>query len=446
MELYKKDQSLPRYTSYPTAPHFHNGVSVEEYSGWLSQLDPEDTLSLYLHIPFCDTLCWFCGCHTKITQRYDPVSKYIRSLLQEIKLVAPALKGRPLVTNIHFGGGSPTILTSNDFDLISMTLRDNFNFSDQVDFAVEIDPRGLTDKQIQSLSNLGVTRASIGVQDFNPEVQAAINRIQSFEETFRVITSLRKNGVNAINIDLLYGLPFQTKDTLSQTIDQVLKLSPDRISLFGYAHVPWMKKHQNLINDNNLPDLTERIKQADHCSQVLQDAGYIKIGMDHFAHPADTLAQAAETGTLRRNFQGYTTDSATAIIGMGASAISKLPQGYIQNKTAIGQYQSDISNQKLPVSRGLALTDEDKLRAYIIEMLMCSFRFSESRIKMKFGKLADSAIQDARMLMQIDNKNFTEPTSDGFTVTETGRPYIRIICAHFDKYLTENKARHSLAV
>ncbi len=445
-ELYKKDQSLPRYTSYPTAPHFHDGIKAEDYRHWLNSLNSKDTISLYIHIPFCDTLCWFCGCHTKITQRYDPISKYLSALHLEIALIASEINNRTPVTNIHFGGGSPTILSAGDFHKTTDILRKNFNLSENIDFAIEIDPRGLSDEQISSLATSGVNRVSIGVQDFNKKVQKAINREQTFQETSHVISELRNNAINAVNIDLLYGLPYQTLDSLKQTIEQVLSLTPDRISFFGYAHVPWMKKHQNLIEESALPDLEERIRQADYCSSLLLEAGYIKIGFDHFAHPDDSMAQAMQNATLKRNFQGYTTDTATAIIGLGASSIGKLPQGYIQNKPAIGQYQTDVANKQIPVARGLKLTEDDKLRAHIIETLMCTLRFSENEIRKVYGDIADTVIDEARTLVKLDNHNFTRLTSDGFTVTEAGRPYIRIICAHFDKYLTQNKARHSLAV
>ncbi len=445
-DIFQKTQSLPRYTSYPTAPHFHENIDRETYKSWLKQLGPESEISLYLHIPFCDTLCWFCGCHTKITRRYDPVAGYLKALLMEAEHVSSLISSEAKVTHIHFGGGSPTILSPDDFTRTITTLRNNFNISSGVKFAVEIDPRELTDEHIKALTDSGVNRASIGVQDFDPKVQKAINRIQTFEETAHVINGLRDNGVNSINIDLLYGLPYQTLESIRATIDKVMTLKPERVSFFGYAHVPWMKKHQSMIPEEALPDVEERMEQSDFSSRILEEAGYVRIGFDHFAHPDDHMVEALNNGTLRRNFQGYTTDNSTAIIGLGASSIGQLPQGYIQNRPEIGRYQAEIMNLGLATVRGYELNEDDKLRAFIIERLMCDLTFSEKTLLQNFGERSRPAILEARELLAHEESGYLTATPDGFRITEEGRPYIRMICAHFDAYLKLGKARHSLAV
>lgn len=445
-DTFQKNQSLPRYTSYPTAPHFHENINRETYKSWLKELNADSELSLYLHIPFCDTLCWFCGCHTKITRQYNPVSTYLKSLLQEALNVSSHISAAARVTHIHFGGGSPTILSTDDFSQTISTLKNSFNIIPDAHFAVEIDPRGLTLEHITSMTAAGVNRASIGIQDFNPKVQEAINRIQTFEETSEVITQLRENGGSSVNIDLLYGLPYQTLDSLKETIDKVISLKPERISFFGYAHVPWMKKHQSMIPEEALPGIDERMAQSEYSSRLLQEAGYVRIGFDHFAHPDDHMADALKNGTLRRNFQGYTTDNSTAVIGLGASAIGQFPQGYIQNRPEIGRYQAEIMNLGLATVRGYELNDDDRIRAFIIERLMCDLKFSEKMLQTRFGTRAAPLILEARQLLEHANNDYVVPTDDGFQITEKGRPYIRMICAHFDAYLKSGKGRHSLAV
>lgn len=321
----------PRYTSYPTAPHFHPAINGDVYAGWLRQLAPGQTLSLYVHIPYCDRLCWFCGCNTKQTLKYAPLTTYLAALDHEIATVAGLIDPGCKVTALHLGGGSPTMLKPEDILALDSMLRSRFNFAEVAEISVEMDPNDLDAGRYDAFAAIGMTRASIGVQDFDEQVQKAINRDQSFEQTLRVVNEVRARGVRSVNCDVLYGLPHQTRKTVEKTIAQVLSLAPDRIALFGYAHVPWMKTHQKMIDETVLPNVTERFAQMNRGASQITAAGYTAIGIDHFALPADSLAVAAASGHMHRNFQGYTSDTASALIGLGASSIGQLPQGYVLN-------------------------------------------------------------------------------------------------------------------
>jgi oxygen-independent coproporphyrinogen III oxidase len=437
---------VPRYTSYPTAPHFSEAVGAEAYAEWLGRLQRDASLSLYVHVPFCDTLCWFCGCHTKITRRYRPVGDYLDRLKKEIAAVAEQVEPGCGVRHIHWGGGSPTILKGDDIRGLADALRSAFSVEDEAEFAVEIDPRGLQAEELDALAAAGVTRASIGIQDFNPEVQEAINRVQPFEETQAVIEGLRERGIRAINTDLMYGLPNQTPDGIADTIDKVLTLGPDRIALFGYAHVPWMKRHQQMIPEASLPSVEERFSQADFAARLLVDAEYRRIGLDHFARADDPLALAAANGTLRRNFQGYTTDTADALIGFGASAIGRLPQGFVQNQVPIPDYLRRVDEAGIATVRGYEFTRDDLRRAHLIERLMCDMSLSWSQIERRIGPADDLRAETEEPLSAFARDGLIEMGRDGFAVTERGRPFVRTICSAFDAYLKTGQARHSIAV
>lgn len=437
---------VPRYTSYPTAPHFHAGVDSAVYRGWLQELPAGSRLSLYLHVPFCDRLCWFCGCHTKQTARYEPVARYLQSLLREIDAVAGLLDGRGVVTSVHFGGGSPSLLAPEDLEALGVRLRRLFRFAETAEISLELDPKDMDEARLDALATLGMTRASLGVQDFDPAVQAAINRFQTFEETRRIVEGVRARGAASVNLDVLYGLPLQTLDTIASTVDQVLELEPDRIALFGYAHVPWIKKHQTMIPDAQLPDLDGRFAQSQLAAARIEAAGYQRIGIDHFARPDDGMARTARDGALKRNFQGYTVDEADALIGFGASAIGRLPQGYVQNTVATAQYERGIDEAGVSVARGFALGDEDRARAHVIEQLMCGLSFSYRDLEGRFGAAAVPVIHDARRIAHADWDGFVRADEEGFHVDESGRPFIRSVAAAFDAYLGQGAGRHSVAV
>ena len=439
-------QPVPRYTSYPTAPHFHAGIGTETYRGWLQALPENAALSLYVHVPFCDTLCWFCGCHTRITRQYAPVANYLEAIIREIATIAALVPASARVTHLHWGGGSPTILSPDDSRRLVDRIRRLFRIDDAMEFAVEVDPRGMDEARIDALAHSGLTRVSIGVQDFDPAVQKAINRIQSVEETRAVIERFREHGVGSLNIDAIYGLPGQHAPQLTHTLDEVVKLAPDRIALFGYAHVPWMKRHQSLIDTASLPGVLERHAQAELAAGVLEDAGFARIGIDHFARRDDKLAVASREGRLQRNFQGYTVDPADALIGLGASAIGKLPQGYVQNEPAIAGYARATLSGGLAAARGVALSIEDQMRGEVIERLMCDLAFSRHQLRMRYGAAADPLIAEADEIVEEDVDGFVVGTEDGFLITSRGRPFLRAVAARFDAYLPGRPNGHSLAV
>ncbi len=446
MELIERlSAPVPRYTSYPTAPHFHE-IDNETYGKWLRAIGEKAQISLYVHIPFCDTLCWFCGCNTKHTLKYAPIAAYLKTLYRELRAVAATLPHDTVVRNIHWGGGSPTILGADDIDKLAGLIANAFSLHSDLEFSVEIDPRGIDEERINALLKNGLTRASIGVQDFDPQVQRAINRIQPFNETKKVITALRAGGVKSINLDVLYGLPHQTEETLARTIEKVVELNADRVSLFGYAHVPWMKSHQRMIKLEHLPDIQQRFQQSQFAAKLLKSSGYVAIGMDHFAKPGDTLAVAQSTGTLKRNFQGYTSETYDALIGAGASAISQLPQGYVQNYVPTSHYSRAVEESSFAASKGVALTEDDRLRAFVIERLMCDFELSYEGLRAMFGDMAVQIIAEAEAFAEQDQDGLCAATLHGLIISAKGRPFVRTICAWFDAHLNKGKAKHSLAV
>ena len=437
---------VPRYTSYPTAPHFHPGITPQTYGDWLATLPGETPVSLYLHVPFCDRLCWFCGCHTKQVQRYEPIASYLRALSLEIETVSMRLNGRGHVTQIHLGGGSPSMLTRADLIGLSVQLRQGFVTSADLEFSIEIDPNDMTTDRYDGFAAAGVTRVSIGVQDFDPKVQHAINRIQTVDQTRAVVDGMRSHGVGSINLDVLYGLPFQTEVTLDATIGSVLSMRPDRIALFGYAHVPWMKTHQKMIDEAALPDVVTRYRQSRLAANRLIEAGYEQIGLDHFALPHDGLAIAARTNRIHRNFQGYTTDDAPALIGLGASAIGSLPQGYVQNAVPTSEYIRRVQNGGLATARGVELSDDDRMRGFVIERLMCSFEVEVADLQHRFGHASEILVEDMRIHYALDAEGLVSFDGRRLAMTERGRPFVRAIAAVFDAYLDAGQQKHSVAV
>lgn len=439
-------RSVPRYTSYPTAPHFHAGVTGATYGNWLAGLPANEPLSLYLHVPYCRVICNYCGCHTKAARRDEPLLDYTDALLAEIDLVAARLPDRMQAVHIHWGGGTPSLLPRPQFLSVVERLHKHFSFSPAHEHAIELDPRTVTPDLAETLREAGITRASLGVQDFDPVVQKAIGRVQPYEQVAQAVERLRAVGIDALNFDLMYGLPFQTLETITETIRLTQALAPGRIALFGYAHVPWMKKHQRLIDESRLPNAAERIAMADHAREKLLDAGYRAIGLDHFAMPDDDMALALDAGRLRRNFQGYTTDTADTLIGFGASSIGKLPQGYVQNMPDTGGWSRAIGDGLLPVARGIALDADDRARAEIIEQLMTEHAADVGAIAAAHGlPLAHFSASIADLAEMIGDGLVTMDGSR-IEVTSRGAPYARIAAAAFDIYLQRGVARHSVAV
>ncbi len=442
----KYDLKVPRYTSYPTAPHFSEAVDGETYGNWLAELDPSQALSLYFHIPFCDEMCWFCGCYTKIVARYDPIAAYMDTLLKEVDLVADALPGTYQARHLHWGGGSPTMLRPEDWRQLIDRLRSRFDVTDDAEIAVELDPRETTEEYVKGLADAGVNRASIGVQDFNDEVQQAINRIQPFDVTKRVIGWLRQHGVTGINMDLMYGLPYQTTERVLDMVDKAVSLEPRRIAIFGYAHVPWMKEHQKMIKEETLPGVEERWEQSETASERLEELGYIRIGFDHFARPDDSLATALNGGSLHRNFQGYTADKAATLIGFGASAIGSLPQGYVQNFLPMKQYTDLVDAGTLPTAKGIATGSEDILRREIIERLMCDMEVDLEEICAHHQADAGQFGNELSRLSPYVEDDICRIDGSRISISENARPFVRLVAAAFDSYLNTNEGRHSSAV
>ena len=438
--------NAPRYTSYPTAPHFKDTTGEGEYCNWLRAMEPDTPVSLYIHIPFCDRLCWFCGCHTKHTLKYQPVRDYLGILHKEIELVGNIIGKYAVVKQLHLGGGSPSMVLPEDLLALKDRLRANFHFSPDAQISVELDPSDIDETIISGLSHFGMTRASIGVQDFSPQVQKVINRPQSFEDTQKVVHWLRDTGIHSLNIDALYGLPLQTQSGLCRTLEQVLSLDPDRIALFGYAHVPWMKKHQQMISESTLPDLDARFSQARMAERFLVENQYQHIGIDHFAKHDDLMAIASRERKLRRNFQGYTTDNSQYLIGLGASSIGKTPQGFVQNTHATASYMRQVEDGKLPISRGLSLTGADKMHAAVIEQLMCYFEIPHQWLEDTFGRHAKKIHDIAHQLTDANAEGYFVDTGTAYAIIEEGRPFARQFAAHFDEYLNVGAARYSVAV
>lgn len=432
--------NVPRYTSYPTAPNFTAAIGPARYAGWLSALPAEATLSLYLHVPFCAELCLYCGCNTRAIRRREPVDQYIQSLVEEIDLVAPHLGSRR-VTHLHWGGGTPSMLSESGFQTVMDRLARTFDLSSIHEHAIEIDPRHANATLAATLARIGVNRASFGAQDFSPDVQREIGRIQPFDLVSRSIAAFREAGIDGINIDLMYGLPRQTAAVVARNADLAASLQPGRVALFGYAHVPWMKKNQRLIDASQLPGHQERLAQARVAARVLTGHGYRRIGFDHFADPRDELAVAAQSGGLRRNFQGYTADRADALIGFGASAIGRTPHGYAQNAPDVAGYARAIAAGQLPIVKGVALTADDRLRAEIIERLLCDFAVD-------LDTLAPAANFDEELsrLTPFVDAGFLDIEGGRIAILEPGRPFARLVAAAFDAYLPANRTRHSAAV
>ena len=438
------ERRIPRYTSYPTAPQFSAGITAATYGQWLQQLPHDAALSLYLHVPFCAELCLYCGCHTTVVRSYTPVAAYVDLLEHEIDLVADQLDPRGPLTQLHWGGGTPTVLSPADFLRLTERLRMRFDFRRDAESAVEIDPRTLTPDHVVALAEAGITRASLGVQDFEFRVQQAIGRTQSYAQTADAADRLRAAGVRSINLDLIYGLPYQTVSSIKATMRLALTLDPDRIALFGYAHVPWMKRHQKLLPEQALPQTEERFAQSQAAAEVLTGAGYVAIGLDHFAKPHDLLARRQRQGRLHRNFQGYTTDEASALIGFGTSAIGALPQGYLQNAPGTPDYREAIMAGRLATVRGYALTDEDRLRGAIIERLMCDLRADIAAISAAHGAAIDFAPEFAA-IDALARDGIVQRSGSTIVVPNNARPFVRTVCAAFDAYLSRDDGRYSRA-
>jgi oxygen-independent coproporphyrinogen-3 oxidase len=425
---------VPRYTSYPPATAFDTQVGPAQYAAWLGSLGDDERISIYVHVPYCRELCWYCGCNTKATRRSEPVARYVETLLHELDYVSELLNRRQPVEHIHFGGGTPNILTPGQFTLLMAELRRVFAPTHGAEIAVEVDPRTLTPDFGSGLAAAGVNRVSVGVQDFEPAVQRAVNRIQPYESVASCVELLRAAGITAFSFDLIYGLPHQTLASIERTVALALSLRPDRVALFGYAHVPGFKPHQRLIDERALPNgaLRERLFAA--AARLLGEAGYVAIGLDHYARPDDALAQASRSGRLHRNFQGYTTDRAEALLGFGPSAISTFPQGFAQNSADVAAWTSALKAGLLPIARGRILTPDDRERAQVIGRIMCADRI-ELPEAFCARVIADG---EKAWLAALAAEGVIGWDGSAIELTEKGRVQRRQVAAVFDRYRAAN--------
>ena len=450
----KYDKAGPRYTSYPTAPMFHAGVDSGVYAETLARVATADApLSIYIHIPFCNTVCYYCGCNKIVTKQYDRAAPYLELLLREIDLVADRMAGssgdckRP-VTQFHLGGGTPTFMSNDQLRVLMARLRERFNFVDtsQGEFSIEIDPRECNEDTIRVLHEIGLNRMSMGVQDFDPIVQKAVNRIQSKEETLRVLHEAREYGFESMNIDLMYGLPHQTVETFDRTLETIIECSPDRIALFNYAHLPHMFMPQRRIDEATLPSPQEKLNILEHSINRLLDSGYVFIGMDHFAKPNDELTIAQQEGKLYRNFQGYSTQADCDLIGLGVTSIGYVGGAFFQNHRDMEPYTKDINAGEFAVFRGYVLSDEDHLRRQVIMRLMCDFALDFAPFESQFGINFSEHFADALAdLTEMAEDGLVELRRDGLTVLPAGRLLIRNIAMAFDEYLRKKKEQTSFS-
>lgn len=444
LELLKKyDVPGPRYTSYPPAPHFHEGFTHSDYVDEIVKTNYGENLpdlSLYFHIPYCDTLCYFCGCNMIVTRNRERIREYIKYIKNEIDLLRQYLNLNRKAAQLHWGGGTPTSLNPDEIDSLMKYIRQSFQFKEDAEIGCEIDPRGLTRDHLVALRENGFNRISMGVQDFNDKVQKYVNRIQPEEMTTQVVNWVRELGFQSVNLDLMYGLPFQTIQTFEETLDKTIKLSPDRLAVFNYAHVPWMKKHQALIHPEDLPSPQEKLSILKLTIEKLTSSGYVFIGMDHFAKPDDDLAIALKNKKLYRNFQGYSTHAGCDLYAFGITSISQLKNIYAQNFKTEKEYFKAIDDEKLPVLKGYRLNEDDQIRRTVIMKLMCDFELDFSEIenehKINFKEYFKNSLNS---LSEMENEGLVEIKDGKIKVSEMGRLLIRNIAMKFDGFIERKK-------
>lgn len=438
------DARVPRYTSYPTAPHFAGGVGPDTFVQWIEAIPAGSEISLYMHVPFCRRLCWFCACRTQGTSSDEPVRAYAKVLKAELALLKRHLAPGVRLSRLHWGGGTPTLMPADMMRDLAATVFDAVPMGEGAEFSVEIDPNEVDADRLDALVASGMNRASIGVQDFDPEIQKTIGREQSYELTKEVADMIRDRGVASLNADILYGLPFQTNPRIADSVQKLLTLSPDRVALYGYAHVPWMSRRQQMIPSDAMPTPQERLALFETARKLFVWDGYDEVGIDHFARPTDGMAKAAKAGTLRRNFQGYTDDTSPVLVGLGASSISRFPQGFAQNASGTADHTKAIRDGRFSTHRGHAFSGEDLLRARIIEALMCDFRVDRAEI------LAGHAVTAERLDTLLRGAVAAFPgmvTLDdtALTILPQGRALTRMVARAFDAY-DQTKAQHSAAI
>ncbi|MCB5207421.1 oxygen-independent coproporphyrinogen III oxidase [Methylovorus mays] len=443
--VHKYSKAAPRYTSYPTALHFHTGFDA---AAWQHELQASRNsgrdISLYAHIPFCDTLCYYCGCNMVATRDYSKAERYLEVLLQEMALVADTASADRLVRQMHWGGGTPTYLRPEDLVKLHQAFARRFRMAEDAEIGCEMDPRELTRAHVEALASCGFNRLSLGVQDLDPQVQEAINRIQSQELIEQVYGWIRDAGINSINFDLIIGLPHQTPERFAHTLDAVIAMAPDRLAVFNYAHVPWMKKHQRLIPESALPALDQRLELLRMTLDRLTAAGYVHIGMDHYAKPEDELVRAQQQGTLYRNFQGYTTHKNCDILALGASAISQTENAYAQNTKVLSEYRDAVTAGRLPIERGLHVTPEDQLRRAAITQVMCDLQLDKRAFSSAWGiEFDDYFAASLPQMEEMEQDGLLQLHNECLRVTEAGRLFLRNIAMLFDGRQMEAKSLSS---
>ncbi len=441
----KYNRPVPRYTSYPTALQFRDDIPRQSLLDQCAE--SAEPLSVYVHLPFCESLCWYCGCNTVITRNHSQADRYLDAVERELGLYGPVLGAQRAVRQLHLGGGTPNFLTPVQLRRLGRMLQEHFAIEAAAECSVELDPRTLTQEQIAIFRDFGFNRASFGVQDCNPAVQRAVHRVQPHEQNIQTMSWLRDAGFQSINIDLIYGLPLQTADSFRETLKTVLALNPDRLALFSYAHVPWIKPAQKILEQSALPQAEEKLRIFIESLEYLTTRGYDHIGMDHFARVDDELARAARAGTMQRNFQGYSTSVAPSIAGFGVSAISQTPASYRQNHKQLDDYYEAVNHDRLPIERGLVLSREDRMRADLIQRIMCNFALDTGEFARRWGISFDATFSDAwTRLGELETDGLVHRSSDRLDVTELGRLLIRNIAEVFDAYANPAPNRHARAI
>ncbi len=431
----------PRYTSYPTADRFIEAFGPEDYKHWLAARDGSSAamnspLSVYVHLPFCESVCYYCACNKVITRHHERVPEYLYFLEREMHLVSQHLTGSRQLEQLHFGGGTPTFCSMAELEHLIHLIRNYFEWTDSGEYSIEVDPRTVSQVSMKDLAKLGFNRISLGVQDFDREVQLAVNRVQSFESTQAIIGAARSAQIKSINLDLIYGLPHQTRASFARTLQQVLQLAPERIALYHYAHLPERFKPQRRIHERDLPSSAEKTSILLDAIETLGEAGYDYIGMDHFARPDDELARAARDGRLHRNFQGYSTRSDCDLIGLGVSSIGKIGPTYVQNERTLDAYYDALRQDRLPVARGILLNEDDLLRRSVIMSLMCQFTISKEVIESTWFIDFDHYFQkELTELASFVDSGLVELDKEWVSVTPTGRFLIRAVAMVFDRHL-----------
>jgi len=453
LELIRRlDKNGPRYTSYPTADRFVEAFNAETYSSWLGKREIggiSRPLSLYFHIPFCNTLCFYCACNKIITKDFSKAAVYVDYLIKELEMQAAQLGDGRRVEQLHFGGGTPTFLSNDEIRKLMGAIRKNFELIENGEYSIEIDPRKVSDETVALLGEMGFNRISIGVQDFDPAVQKAVNRIQSEEETTQVIRAARANGFKSVSIDLIYGLPKQNLEGFKATLDKVIAAGADRLSIYNYAHMPALFKPQRRIHEEDMPAPQLKLDILSLAVKTLTDAGYVYIGMDHFAKPDDELAVAQRQGRLHRNFQGYSTHSDCDLVAIGVSSIGKVGPTYSQNFRELADYYDALDHDTLPVMRGMELNADDLVRRAIIQALMCHFEISKESFNIAYLIEFDQYFAtELKELAEYEREGLLKISPQWISVTPKGRMLIRNICMVFDKYLRtkQEHARYSKVI